>query len=67
MSGTALRIKSDFALLDVTTGRNRLLKLVGDRRTPIPVTITGFIIAAWGNDDGTSREFSVDVTGVKMS
>ena len=30
----------------------------------VPVTITGYIVGAWGNDDGESQEFQVEVTKV---
>ena len=64
-----LTIKSDFAILDVKAGRGALFKRVGRQPAPenrVPVTITGFIKYAWGTDDGTSQEFSVLVTGVKI-
>ncbi len=61
-------IKSDFALLDVKRGRGALFKAVGytGRRdtSPIPIVITGEIVGAWGEDDGTSREFEVRVISV---
>ena len=66
------KIKSTFALLDVTTGRKALAKLMppGSRGLPkderIPITITGFISHQWGRDDGVSIEFGVDVTSVKL-
>ena len=68
MPKTSLFITSDFALLDVKDGRDRLFRFLGTsgERTPIPVTITGFITYAWGRDDGTSREFAVDVTTVSI-
>ena len=71
---TVPTIKSDFALLDVKRGRGALFKALGHTgrkpgtgAAPIPVTITGFILGAWGNDDGTSREFEIQVTGVSTS
>ena len=57
------KLKSGFALLDVKSGRVGLAKIVKSNR--IPVTIKGFIDCQWGNDDGESIEFSVDVTEVK--
>lgn len=66
------RIKSKHALLDVETGRHTLFRRVGytptgtDYPNKVPVTITGFIVGAWGQDDGTSREFQVDVTAVRI-
>lgn len=63
---------SNFAILDVKRGRQGLLKTVGGHGTKyprtgnrVPVTITGFIDGSWGKDDGTSREFTVHVTGVE--
>lgn len=69
---TQPEIKSEFALLDVKKGRGALFKALGytGRRkdiSPIPVTITGFIIGAWGKDDGVSREFEIEVTDVVTS
>jgi hypothetical protein len=56
-------IKSDFALLDVKGGRAALVRRVtkGER---VPVIIRGSIDAIYGNDDGVSREFIVDVKSV---
>ena len=65
-------ITSDFAILDVKKGRAALAKYInsnvrsGVRQLRVPVTITGFITDIWGNDDGESREFTLDVTNVKM-
>ena len=65
-------IKSTFAMLDVL-GRDRhdladvmpgFDMLKGNNR--IPVVINGFISHRWGNDDGTSIEFGVDVTKVTI-
>lgn len=68
-----MKIQSDFALLDVKTGRGALNKHFAKRprlgecppAMRIPVTITGYIDDVWGGDDGTSREFSVVVQSVK--
>lgn len=66
------KIKSEFALLDVTRGRKALAKLMppGSQNLPederIPVTITGFISHRWDGDDGVSIEFGVDVTNVVL-
>ena len=59
-------MKSKLAILDVTTGRNALLKRVnaGER---IPIIIRGTITSAWGHDDGISREFTVEVTDLSES
>jgi hypothetical protein len=62
-------LKSSFALLDVKGGRKALFKALGytnrSAAAPIPVTITGFIVGAWGDDDGVSREFQIDVREVR--
>ena len=69
-------LKSDFAILDVKTGRKKLSKFIKKNATSdhpdtllhekrIPVTITGYIAAQWGGDDGTSIEFALDVESVK--
>lgn len=54
---------SDFAILDVKRGRTTMRKIVeSDQR--IPVTITGYVDHTHSRDDGTSQEFSVQVTGL---
>lgn len=60
-----MKLQSDFALLDVKRGRARLAKEIksGPR---IPVVIHGWIDHQWGDDDGTSIEFAVDVTKVEV-
>ena len=64
-------VSSDLALIDVKIGRGKLFKALGypriDSPSPIPVTITGYIVGAYGADDGTSQTFEVKVTGVKLS
>jgi hypothetical protein len=69
-----MKIRSDFALLDVKLGRKQLEKffmtkrvrmksVVGDvPEKKIPVTITGYVTDQWGSDDGVSIEFCVAVT-----
>lgn len=67
-----MRIKSTFALLDVTAGRKKLDKMMppGSHYLPdgerIPVTIHGFISHRHGRCDGISQEFGVDVTKVEI-
>jgi len=63
-------ITSGFALLDVKSGRKGLSnhfcgKSYSDAKK-IPVTIKGFIAGQWGDDDGTSIEFHVEVDSVKL-
>jgi hypothetical protein len=68
-----MKIKSDFALLNVTVGRKALAKhfskrpLVGRCPEPlrVPVSITGYIEGVWGHDDGISQEFTVVVKSLK--
>lgn len=57
-------LKSNFALLDVTTGRAILARRVaaGER---ISVVIRGVINSQWGDGDGISTEFEIDVSSVK--
>lgn len=59
----AKSINSTFAILDVMRGRVSLARRInfGER---IPVTIRGYIDTVHGNDDGTSIEFSLEVTSV---
>lgn len=60
-----LKLKSDFALLDVKAGRAKLFRLLKkDPMATIPVTITGHISGIWGHDDGISREFQIEVENV---
>jgi hypothetical protein len=55
--------KSDFAILDVKTGRAALAKRL--KSGPIKVRIDMFIDYAHGNDDGVSQEFSCTTLSVK--
>ena len=57
-------INSEFALLDVKRGRVELARRINRGDNRIPVTIRGYITDVWGNDDGTSIEFQVDVASV---
>lgn len=67
-----MKLKSNFAILDVESGRKQLAKrmppgsqsLSKDKR--IPVVIRGFISHRHSGDDGTSIEFGVDVTAVEV-
>lgn len=67
-----MKLESDFALLDVKRGRKALAKRMppGSNSLPkdkrIPVTIRGYISHRHGADDGTSIEFGVDVTSVRI-
>jgi hypothetical protein len=69
------KIGSDFAILDVKWGRQKLAQHFDARprvgpcpeALRIPVTVTGYIDAQWGPDDGESIEFSVVVESVEVS
>ena len=59
-----MRIDSQFAILDVKAGRQALKARVeaGQR---ISVVIRGVIDAIHSQDDGVSREFSIEVESVE--
>lgn len=65
-------MKSDFAILDVKSGRKALEKHFRNRpplgpcppAMRVPVTIRGYIDGTYSRDDGTSIEFSVVVQSV---
>lgn len=67
-----MKLQSTFALLDVMRGRGALNKLIPahshdipmDKR--VPVVIRGYITGRFGGFDGTSQEFSVEVTNVEV-
>lgn len=67
-----LKIHSTYALLDVKRGRKGLatqltvLKCRSGEHRGIPVIIEGFINDEISLDDGTSIEFGVEVTSVKL-
>lgn len=67
-----MKLHSDFALLDVKHGRRQLDKLIDkggnghDLAERIPVVIRGWITGRHGSDDGTSQEFSVEVSDVEV-
>ena len=67
-----MRLHSNFALLDVMHGRKQLAKHLppasqqAPRKARVPVTITGYITHAHGDDDGTSIEFGVSVETVTV-
>jgi hypothetical protein len=57
-----VKIDTALAILDVKRGRKALNRAVAGGGARIPVTIHGFIVGSWSVDDGTSREFEVEVT-----
>lgn len=68
-----VKYKSDFALLDVKSGRATLAKLFAVNGYPekvevrIPVTIKGFITHRHSGDDGVSIEYGVEVSDLKIA
>jgi hypothetical protein len=67
-----MKLKSEFAILDVMHGRRQLDKLIDkagnghDLPERIPVVIHGWITGRWGSDDGISQEFNVKVDSVEV-
>lgn len=67
-----MKLRSDFALLDVKHGRRQLDKMIDkhgsnhDLADPIPVVIHGYITGRHGHDDGISQEFTVRVERVDV-
>jgi hypothetical protein len=64
-----MKIKSDFALLDVKTGKGALNKMCDKGHgisKPVNVIIRGKITGRWGQSDGISQEFQVDVEAVEV-
>ncbi len=58
------RIDSNVCVLDVEKGRVQLARRVNNGEKRIPVTIRGYITDIWGNDDGCSIPFTVEVADV---
>jgi hypothetical protein len=56
--------KSDFAILDVKTGRHALQKRIANSG-PVRVLVEMTLDYQHGRDDGTSIEFSCTVNSVK--
>lgn len=69
------KIKSGFAILDVTTGAKPLAKHFKARplfgpcpeEMRVPVTLTGYIENVWGGHDGTSQEFTMRVETIEVT
>jgi hypothetical protein len=60
-----LKIKSEFALLDVL-GSGASLQRALTKRGGVPVTIKGRITAIWGSHDGTSQEYQMLVQSIEV-
>jgi len=63
-------ISSDFAILDVTKGRDELNRLLIRRHNSqkpmrVRLLIEADVDWAWGGDDGISREFSLDIVNMR--
>jgi hypothetical protein len=71
-----MQIKATSALLDVSDDqRAKLTAHLPKSETPfrdwpeqhrIPITLKGFIVNQWGEDDGTSIEFRIEVTDAEI-
>ena len=64
-----MKIQAGMAILDVKKGRKALykeFKHLPFEAVRIPITITGYIVGVWGEDDGIRREFEVEVSSVKV-
>jgi hypothetical protein len=61
-------IRATTAIVEVKDGRRELYSAVGmagvDGR--IPITISGYVIGAWGPDDGNARDFYIAVETAKI-
>lgn len=62
-----LEIKSEFALLDVLskTERKRLQQRLA--KGPVEIVLKGRLTKVWGNHDGTSQEYEVEVDAVEAT
>ncbi len=58
-----IEIKSDFAILDVKSGRKKLLNLLQQQKR-VTVTIMATVDIPWGQDDGISQEFIIRVNSI---
>ena len=60
------KIKSTFAILDVLSAgeRRKLQRQLQD--APIPIVIKGKLVRVWGNHDGVSQEYEVEVEAVEV-
>ena len=62
-----LKIESEFALLDVLSKSER--KRLQQRLTkgPVEIVLKGRLTKVWGNHDGTSQEYEVEVDAVETA
>lgn len=62
------KIKSEFAILDVLSTKERaLLQYQLKKDGPLNITIKGKLTRAWGNYDGVSQEYEVLVEDVEVT
>lgn len=63
-----MQIASGFAILDITDGHQELENRLGfsPGNEPVEVTIKARITHAWGQFDGVSQEFAIDVTDIQV-
>ncbi len=63
-----MKIEADYALLDVKKGRQRLFKAFTSTTTKkIPVCIHGFITEPFGEKDGISRQFLLEISSLQVT
>ncbi len=60
------KFQSDYGMLDVLKGRKSLAKHL-KKHGPVRVLIEATLTEPFGSDDGTSIEFNMDVTSVKLA
>lgn len=65
MPATPLSLKSDFAILDVKTGRSKLRKAL-QKGGKIKVVLHATIDGEHNRDDGISQEFALAVTSLRV-
>ena len=61
-----LLIKSEYAILDVLGRDGELYRRVRGDGAEIPVVIRGKIVRVFGDHDGVSREYDVEVESVDV-
>ena len=59
------RIKSSYAIVDVTSGRLALQRFLKSH-AGVPVIIRGVLTDPFGGDDGVSIEFNMDVQSIQV-
>ena len=62
-----LEIKSEFALLDVLSKSERKRLQQRLNKGPVEIVLKGRLTKVWGNHDGTSQEYEVEVDAVETA